>query len=156
MHPVKTMRSGTDQSAKLDSKQNGHAKTNGKHLDHPTVDQENRLKWEAVSSEVDHNLIHEDHAIGDMILDNRPLNLFHETFDRDCLDHVAPKYAWQNLVLPIRVHEGTLICATSKCMLDEAILMVETHVKLPVRFTLVEVHLLEMFIAERYGYEGID
>ncbi|QDU34100.1 hypothetical protein KS4_21620 [Poriferisphaera corsica] len=102
--------------------------------------------------------IHEEQSnVGDMILDSRPINLFNETFDQTCLSMLTPELAWQNLVLPIRMHEGTLICATTKSMLDAALNMLQQHLtETPFKLTLVESHLLEMFIAERYDYEGVD
>ena len=130
-------------------------KSAGPKLKLTTAVEGERLNWEAVSEE-DPNLVHEDHEIGDMILDSRPINLFKETFDQGCLKHVPAGAAWSSLLLPIREHEGCLICATTKSMLNDALQVITQYVKMPVKLTLVESHLLEMFIAERYGYEGID
>ena len=115
-----------------------------------------RLSGSESSVEVETNHVDRDHSIDEMILDSRPINLFKETFDHSCLKYVPPGAAWGSLVLPIREHEGCLICATTKSMLDDALRVITEHVKMPVKLTLVESHLLEMFIAERYGYEGID
>ncbi|QQE12159.1 hypothetical protein JD969_01390 [Planctomycetota bacterium] len=122
------------------------------------LDDENApLQWANADSKSPEQIHESSGDVGDMILDTRPLNLFNETFDHDCLRLLPAEEAWKSLVLPIRIHDGSLICATTKSMLDDALSLLEKHVKdTPVKLTFVESHLLEMFIAERYGYEGVE
>ncbi|MEX0653342.1 MAG: hypothetical protein WD534_01240 [Phycisphaeraceae bacterium] len=83
-------------------------------------------------------------------------DLFRERMDHSCLAMLSPRDAWENLILPLRVAEGELICATTEETLARALPLMLRVSPLPCRFLLVAVHPIEQFIAELYHYEGVE
>ncbi|MEM6551412.1 MAG: hypothetical protein AAF750_04710 [Planctomycetota bacterium] len=78
-----------------------------------------------------------------------------EPADPQCLRIVTAEQAWDSLVLPLRVEDGELVCATTLETLSSAIEMLESRTDQTFRFIIAEICQLEQFIAERYAYEGI-
>lgn len=96
-------------------------------------------------------------ALADQILADSPsIKLVDERLDEACLGVIAAADAWEALVLPMRIEAGQLLCATTVETLPNAIELVQRSVSTPFRFAIVDIRLLEQFIAERYGFEGIE
>lgn len=91
-----------------------------------------------------------------LVCDCPYVHLQDETLDSDCLSFVKPADAWDCLVLPLRKEAGELICATTQETLASAIALLQQTYQGPFRFVLAPLRPMEQFIAERYGYEGID
>ncbi|MEX0886706.1 MAG: hypothetical protein WD009_09730 [Phycisphaeraceae bacterium] len=83
-------------------------------------------------------------------------NLCHEPADAQCLALVSAQEAWEVLVMPLRMEAEELVCATTEETLAQAMALMHHRVDVPVRFVISEIRLLEQFIAERYGYEGVE
>ncbi|MEO0587749.1 MAG: hypothetical protein AAF078_08930 [Planctomycetota bacterium] len=88
--------------------------------------------------------------------DAKHVNLAHESFEQDALATLAPATAWDHLVLPIRFDGNELICATTKACIRDAVETLQTATTTPFRLVVADVRPLEEFIAEAYGFEGID
>jgi hypothetical protein len=84
------------------------------------------------------------------------VNLVHERHDPEAIGLLTARDAWNNLVLPMRVDAGVLICATTDETFEDARRLVADAVPMPARFVLADLRLLEQFIAEKYHFEGID
>jgi len=84
------------------------------------------------------------------------VNLAHESFDARALDAISPAQAWDNLVLPLRIEDGELVAATTPACLNDAVAALQRAVDQPFRLVLAETRPLEQFIAEAYGFEGVD
>lgn len=84
------------------------------------------------------------------------VNLTKQKYDPAVLDYVEVHDAWNHLVLPLRMEDDELVCATTEETAAMALAML--HHTLDMRFRLVisEIRLLEQFIAERYAFEGVD
>ena len=91
-----------------------------------------------------------------LIRDCPMTNLCRERADAQCLSLVSAQEAWQMLVMPLRMEAGELVCATTEETLPQALALMHHRVDVPVRFVISEIRLLEQFIAERYGYEGVE
>ncbi len=98
------------------------------------------------------------HALADQILNHHieEVNLINQTIDRNCLAILSPHDAWDYLVLPLRIENQELLCATTVETLPQAISIMQHAVDIPFRFVVTEIRPLEQFIAEQYNYEGID
>ena len=83
-------------------------------------------------------------------------NLCREPVDAQVLPLVSGREAWDVLVMPLRMDDGELVCATTEETLAQAMALMHHRVDVPVRFVISEIRLLEQFIAERYGYEGVE
>ncbi|MFA9478327.1 hypothetical protein ACERK3_08465 [Phycisphaerales bacterium AB-hyl4] len=83
-------------------------------------------------------------------------NLFRERREDNCMAVLSARDAWENLVLPLRVEDGQMVCATTEETLAQALPLMMRASDLPCRFILVAVHSIEQFIAELYHYEGIE
>lgn len=83
-------------------------------------------------------------------------DLFREKRENNCLPVLSPRQAWENLVLPLRVEDGEMVCATTEETLAQALPLMMRASDLPCRYILVAVHAIEQFIAELYHYEGIE
>ena len=79
-----------------------------------------------------------------------------ERFDPQCLRLISASEAWSNLVLPLHMDRGELVCATTREALPHAAELVKRRFRGRFRFVLADLHPLEQFIAERYDYEGIE
>jgi type IV pilus assembly protein PilB len=86
----------------------------------------------------------------------RHVNLAHESFDRHALDAVSPEAAWDHLLLPMRIEAGELVVATTYASMNDAVATLHRSLDRPFHFVLAEPRPLEQFIAEAYGFEGID
>ena len=84
------------------------------------------------------------------------VNLLTEVIDDTCLHLISPAEAWENIVMPLRVENGHLVCATTPGTVDRAALLLQRTLHQPFRFVLADLHLLEQFIAEQYDYEGVE
>lgn len=91
-----------------------------------------------------------------MLQDPPLVNLTNERYDASALGLLTAKDAWDNLVLPLRIESGQLVCATTEETLTSAVELVSSHVAMSCRFVLAEIRPLEQFIAERYHYEGVE
>ena len=98
------------------------------------------------------------HALADQILSHsiQEVNLVNETIDHDCLAILSAHDAWDYLVLPLRMENHELICATTVETLPQAIGLMQRAVDMPFKFVVTEIRPLEQFIAEQYDYEGVD
>ncbi|MEM6392588.1 MAG: hypothetical protein AAF797_07440 [Planctomycetota bacterium] len=104
------------------------------------------------------DLHHEDilSALTELHLRRSPqTSLATEADDPQCLRTLTAQQAWDSLVLPLRIEDDELVCATTLETLSSAIEMLETRTDQPFRFVIAEICQLEQFIAERYAYEGI-
>ncbi len=98
-----------------------------------------------------------DTSLAEQVLADAPyVNLCRERLDDRCLTTVSAQEAWENLVLPLRVERGTHVFATTVETLTNAIELIQERIASPFRVVLTEVRPLEQFIAERYGYEGVE
>ncbi|MEM6333422.1 MAG: hypothetical protein AAF823_08810 [Planctomycetota bacterium] len=88
--------------------------------------------------------------------DAKHVNLAHEAFEQDALATLAPSTAWDHLVLPIRFDGGELVCATTKACIRDAVETLQTATATPFRIVVADARPLEEFIAEAYGFEGIE
>lgn len=96
-------------------------------------------------------------ALAEQIMMDCPyVNLVQETLDDDALGLITAKDAWDNLVLPLRIDDGTLVCATTDETLASAIELVQSNIPMPFRFVIADIRLLEQFIAEKYHFEGVE
>lgn len=86
----------------------------------------------------------------------RQVNLTHEASDPEVMDYVEVHDAWNHLVLPLRIEDGTLVCATTEETAATALAMLHKTLDRPFELVISEIRLLEQFIAERYAYEGVD
>ena len=84
------------------------------------------------------------------------VNLAWQEIDPTCRRVLSAAEAWDSLVLPLRREDGVLVCATAVETLPAAAALLEGTVDEPVRFVLAECRPLEQFIAEQYGYEGVE
>ena len=91
-----------------------------------------------------------------LVCDCPHVHLQDETFDDGCLDAVNAADAWDCLVLPLRKEAGELVCATTEETLPSAIALPQQTYEGPFRFVLAPLRPMEQFIAERYGYEGVE
>ncbi len=84
------------------------------------------------------------------------VNLARQRLDHGCSRHLSAQDAWNHLVLPLRLEDGCLICATTHGALGDADALLRGKLKTPFRFVLAELRPLEEFIADIYDFEGID
>ena len=84
------------------------------------------------------------------------VNLLTETKDPACLDLISPTDAWNHMLLPLRMEQGRLICATTRETAAGAAALLGRNLSTPFDFVIAEAHLLEQFIAEQYEYEGVE
>jgi len=91
-----------------------------------------------------------------MLADCPRTNLTRETFDPNCLYLLRAEEAWQAMVLPMRVEDGALLCATTAETLDRAISLMQQRTHTPYRFLIVPIRQLEQYVCQLYDYEGLD
>lgn len=104
---------------------------------------------------IDEHQVHQ--ALADQIAYRAPqIKLCQETFEPDVLAVITAREAWDTLVLPIRVEDGELLCATTVETLPAAIELLSEKLDRPYRFALAEMRPIEEFIANMYAYEGVD
>ena len=84
------------------------------------------------------------------------VNLARETIDPSCQNVISATEAWDSLVLPLRMIDGELLCATTEETLPSALKLIQRRAAVPFRFVIAEIRPLEQFIAERYHYEGVE
>lgn len=84
------------------------------------------------------------------------VDLTRETFDEQALSYLPAREAWEHLILPLRIADDQLICATTAWCLAEAIAYIQQSVPIAFQFVLTDLPQLEQFIAERYDYDGVD
>ena len=84
------------------------------------------------------------------------VNLAYESFDPACRSCFTAAEAWTHLVLPIRMEEGCLVCATTRQTMPEAKILLQRKAVSAFRFVFAEPRPLEQFIAEAYAFEGIE
>ncbi|MEM7681419.1 MAG: hypothetical protein AAF288_05640 [Planctomycetota bacterium] len=84
------------------------------------------------------------------------VNLAYEALEPAVRSIFLPREAWDALVMPLRIEAGELVCATTQETYHAALKLTETAYDGPVRLVITGVRLLEQFIAEQYGYEGVD
>lgn len=96
-------------------------------------------------------------ALAEQIVNRCPrTNLANESFDANCRQLVSAPEAWSSLVLPMRVAEGVLVCATTAETLDRAIGLMQQRTACPYRFVIAPIRQLEQYICQLYDYEGLD
>lgn len=96
-------------------------------------------------------------ALAEQIIAECPrINMTCEAIDPNCLQLVRAEEAWGALVMPMRVEEGVLICATTAETLDRAIRTLHQRTAMPYRFCIVAIRQLEQYICQLYDYEGLD
>lgn len=83
------------------------------------------------------------------------VRLTDQVFDEACLDFVEASDAWNNLVLPVRMEQGKLVCATTWETMESAADLLAMTCELPVKLLLCEARPIEQYIAELYDYEGL-
>jgi len=83
-------------------------------------------------------------------------NLTQETMDHNCLQIVRPQEAWFARVLPMRVEQGVLICATTTQTLSNAIRLFQERTSIPVRFTIAPIQQLEQYLCQLYEDVTLD
>lgn len=104
---------------------------------------------------IDEHKVHQ--ALADQIAYRAPqIKLCQEAFEPEVLGVITAREAWDTLVLPIRVEDGELLCATTVETLPAAIELLSEKLDLPYRFALAEMRPIEEFIANMYAYEGVD
>ena len=96
-------------------------------------------------------------ALAEQLVSKCPwINLIEEQLDEQCLNMIEARDAWESLVLPMRYEGDELLCATTMETLPNAIELIQRAVAEPFRLAIVDIRLLEQFIAERYHFEGIE
>ncbi|MFI4860162.1 MAG: hypothetical protein ACIAXF_05715 [Phycisphaerales bacterium JB063] len=96
-------------------------------------------------------------AVADQIAGRTPYTkLCEESFDPDVLSLFTAREAWDTLLLPIRMEDGELRCATTVETLSSAIELMQDKPGLNYQFVLAEMRPIEEFIANLYAYEGVD
>ncbi|MEO1236184.1 MAG: hypothetical protein AAFX76_05280 [Planctomycetota bacterium] len=85
------------------------------------------------------------------------VRLHQTTMDPEALAYVEARDAWDTLVLPLAVEpDGHLLCCTTDETLPGAMELLFRTLAIPFRLVITDIGPLELFIAERYDYEGLD
>ncbi|MEM6505620.1 MAG: hypothetical protein AAF711_09145 [Planctomycetota bacterium] len=96
-------------------------------------------------------------ALAEQVVMRAPeASLASETYDPQCLQMLAAKQAWDNLILPVRWEDGELLCVTTVETLPGAIELLQQKLDCPFHFAIAEMRPLEEFIASLYAYEGVE
>ncbi|MEM9416118.1 MAG: hypothetical protein AAGA29_11685 [Planctomycetota bacterium] len=104
---------------------------------------------------IDEHTVNE--AVADQVAGRTPFTkLCKERFDPEVLSLFTAREAWDTLVLPIRMEDGELLCATTVETLSSAIELMQGKPGLAYHFVLAEMRPIEEFIANLYAYEGVD
>ena len=97
-------------------------------------------------------------ALAQAIVGSAPrVRLFQTPHDPAALEHVPARDAWDHLILPLAfAADGSLLCCTTRETLPASLGYLYRHLAVAFNVVLAEMTPLEMFIAERYRYEGVE
>ncbi|MEM6749658.1 MAG: hypothetical protein AAF612_04220 [Planctomycetota bacterium] len=88
--------------------------------------------------------------------DAEEVNLAYEPLEPAVRSVISAREAWDALVMPLRIEHGELVCATTQETYHTALNLLSRAYDGPTRLVIAGVRILEQFIAEQYGYEGVD
>ena len=97
-------------------------------------------------------------ALAEAVLQDAPrVRLFSAVHDPAALGYLSARDAWDHLVLPLQVEpDGTVVCCTTRETLPTTLAFLYARLDAPFRIVLADLGPLELYIAEQYGYEGVE